>query len=88
MRKVNIITWLDEQVKKGKNLVTKEGELITPQDFEKDCQNTYVKLLKDGHISFTTSFQEYQKRQLSTVAKVDDVRTRLLNILGGGENDQ
>lgn len=80
----NIIAIIRKEAEKGNTLMDKKGNLINPAKLENTLRKSYLAGLKNGSVSFETSFADYQAESI----KASFVDTSKINVLEIVLNDE
>ena len=62
----NIKTMIEKEVAKGNTFISKTGDFISPERIDYYCKKSYVQALKDGSISFETTYTDYLNNEIES----------------------
>lgn len=69
---MNIIESIKKEIEKGNNLITKDGNFISPLKVQATTQKVYISGAKNGSIDITkVTFSAYLKSELENYTKAE-----------------
>ena len=79
----NILEMLSQQIDKGNDLITRDGDFTAREKVVKTAKNDYMRGLKDESIPFDKSYPEYEKEVIENYHESTEIFNTLESIING-----